>query len=85
MFYDLSFVITDKLTTYIDYERNRHTGKDIRKNFGFLYKLQCWALEANYTHEGNDRTYMFVISLRGIGDFAQGIMGQRLESPYLSR
>ncbi|NQT68981.1 MAG: LPS-assembly protein LptD [Desulfobacteraceae bacterium] len=85
MFYDLSFVITDKLTTYIDYERNRHTGKDIRKNFGFLYKLQCWALEANYTHEGNDRTYMFVISLRGIGDFAHGIMGQRLESPYLSR
>ncbi len=85
IFYDLSIVITEKFTTYIDYERNLHDGKDIRKNFGFLYKLQCWALEANYTHEGNDREYMFVVSLYGIGEFAHSLMGHRLENPYLSK
>ena len=85
IFYDLKVVISDKLSVFADYERNIHTSEDIRKNFGFLYKSQCWALEASYIHEGNDRTYMFVISLRGIGDFAHGIMGRRLESPYLSR
>ncbi|MEE8432466.1 MAG: LPS assembly protein LptD [Candidatus Desulfatibia sp.] len=85
MFYDLNVVISDKLSVFADYERNRHTAKDIRKNFGFLYKPQCWALEANYTHEGNDRSYMFVISLYGIGEFAHSIMGRRLESPYLSK
>ncbi len=85
MFFDLNVVITEKLATHMDYERNLHVGKDIRKNFGFLYKLQCWALQANYTHEGNDRTYMFVVSLRGIGEFAHNVLGRTLESPYLSR
>jgi hypothetical protein len=85
IFYDLKVVISDKLSVFADYERNRHTAEDIRKNFGFLYKPQCWALEANYTHEGNDRKYMFIVSLYGIGDFAHGIMGSRLENPYLSR
>jgi hypothetical protein len=85
MFYDLSVVITEKFTAYIDYERNLHEGKDIRKNLGFLYKLQCWALQANYTHEGNDRSYMLVVSLYGIGEFAHSIMGRTLENPYLSK
>ncbi len=85
MFYDLTAVISEKLSVFADYERNRHTAKDIRKNFGFLYKPQCWALEANYTHEGNDRTYMFAVSLYGIGEFAHSVMGRRLESPYLSK
>ena len=85
IFANLRVVISDKLTVFSDYERNLHDGKDIRKNIGFLYKSQCWALKANYIHEGNDRTYMFMISLRGIGEFAQDIMGRRLESPYLSK
>jgi LPS-assembly protein len=85
IFFDLSVVISETLTVFSDYEHNLHDGEDIRKNLGFLYKSQCWALETYYIHEGNDRRYMFVVSLRGIGDFAQGVMGSRLENPYLSK
>ena len=82
--YGLSVVISEKLMVYTEYERNLYDGIDIKTSFGFLYKSQCWSLEAKYIHEGNDRAYMFVVNLYGIGEFAHSLMGSRFEKPYSS-
>jgi len=84
IFYDLSVVISDKLTAFTDYERNLLDGKDLKKSLGLLYKSQCWFLDAQYIHEGDDRKYMFRVSLLGIGEITQSVMGRRFEKPYLS-
>jgi len=49
-----------------------------------LYKSQCWSLLSEYIHEGDDRKYMFLVSLNGIGEIAHSVMGRRFEKPYLS-
>lgn len=83
IFYDLSVIITKKLTAHADYERNLLDGRDIKKSFALFYKSQCWSLLAEYTHEGNDRRYMFVVSLYGIGEFTHSLIGGTFENPYL--
>ena len=82
--YGLDVVISEKLTAYTDYERNLLNGIDIKTSLGFLYKSQCWSLEAKYIHEGDDRSYMFVIGLYGIAEFHHSILGRRLEKPQSS-
>lgn len=82
--YGLDVVISEKLTAYTDYERNLLDGIDIKTSLGFLYKSQCWSLEARYSHEGHDRSYMFVVGLYGIAEFHHGILGRRFEKPQSS-
>jgi len=85
IFFDLSVVISEKLKVLTDYERNLHDGRDIKKSIGFLYESQCWSLKAAYIHEGDDRRYMFMVGLKGIGEFAQSLAGRSFEKPFATQ
>ncbi|MBW2569167.1 MAG: LPS assembly protein LptD [Deltaproteobacteria bacterium] len=76
---NLSCVITDNLKVYGDYERNQFDSKDISKSVGCLYKAQCWSIDFEYIDEENDRKYMFVINLYGIGEFGRSLVGRTME------
>ncbi|MEA3428721.1 MAG: LPS assembly protein LptD, partial [Thermodesulfobacteriota bacterium] len=79
---DISLVVTEQLEVYADYERNLYGTKDIKKSIGCLYKAQCWSIDFNYTHEGDDdRKYAFIINLYGIGEFGRDIAGRMMEKP----
>lgn len=78
---DMRLAVTDQLKVYADYERNIYGTQDIKKSIGCLYKGQCWSIDFNYTHEGNDRKYAFIINLYGIGEFGRDIVGRMMEEP----
>ena len=77
-------MVADYTGAFADYERNLLDGYDLKKSLGFLYESQCWSIESSYIHEGDDRRYMFIVTLKGIGEFAHSVAGRRLEKPYLS-
>ena len=75
---DLLLKISDRLSAYSSYERNIYDRKTIKSSFGFLYKAQCWSIELGYTHEEDDRSYVFMINLHGLGGFGSGIEGYHM-------
>jgi LPS-assembly protein len=75
---DLLLKISNRLSAYSSYERNIYDRKTIKSSFGFLYKAQCWSIELGYTHEEDDRSYVFMINLHGLGGFGSGIEGYHM-------
>ncbi|MBI9082893.1 MAG: LPS-assembly protein LptD [Desulfobacterales bacterium] len=73
--------VSDRISSYIDQERNLFTGNDISTRVGLLYEAQCWSIDVRYTNEGEDRTYAFLVTLYGIGDIGTNIAGRRMEDP----
>ncbi|RLB26474.1 MAG: hypothetical protein DRG66_06795, partial [Deltaproteobacteria bacterium] len=82
---DFLLKISNKLSAYLNYERNLHDRKKIKSSFGFLHKAQCWSIDISYTHEGNDRRYTFMINLYGLGGLGTDIEGYRVEHPFESK
>lgn len=76
-----SVKIMEWLSGYLEHERNLYTGKDILTRVGLIYEDQCWSLDVRYSHEGEDRSYVFLIRLYGIGEIGSNIAGHRLEDP----
>ena len=76
---DLLLKVSDRLSTYAEYERNIFEGEDIKYGLGFLYETQCWSLDFRYIDEENDRKFVFMINLFGIGRFDQEISGSSFE------
>ena len=72
---DLLLKVSDRLSAYAEYERNIFEGEDIKYGVGFLYEMQCWSLDFSYINEENDRKFVFMINLFGIGGFDQEISG----------
>ena len=72
---DLLLKVSDRLSAYAEYERNIFEGEDIKYGLGFLYETQCWSLDFRYIDEENDRKFVFMINLFGIGRFDQEISG----------
>jgi LPS-assembly protein len=66
---DLLLKVSDRLSAYAEYERNIFEGEDIKYGVGFLYETQCWSLDLRYIDEENDRKFVFMIDLFGIGRF----------------
>ncbi len=52
--------------TYL-YRRNLQDGKDLEKTIGLTYRQQCWLVEFNYSVKERDATFMFTVSLYGLG------------------
>ncbi len=44
-----------------------YDGKDIEKTYILDYHKQCWSVEFTYSDLDNDRRYMAVFNLFGIG------------------
>lgn len=68
---NLELTVSDRISIYTDYERNKLDGKNIRTGIGFLYKTQCWAAKFSYINEENNKEFAFMINLYGIGGFGQ--------------
>lgn len=83
IFSELEVVLTARLSAYVDYERNRHDDRDISHGFGFLYESQCWALQAEYGEEEDDRRYTFMVHFEGLGKIGKKVTARKLENPMV--
>jgi len=83
IFSELEVVLTNRLSTYIDFERNRHDDRDISHGLGFFYQSQCWAFQAEYIEEEDDRRYTFMIHLEGLGKIGKNVTARKLENPLV--
>ncbi len=65
--------ISDRLSTYGEYERNIYDKENMKKGVGFLYESQCWSIEVVYTDEAEEQKYLFMVNLYGFGGFHTGV------------
>jgi LPS-assembly protein len=66
--FNIRLKVSDKFTSFAEYERNIFDDQRIDTIVGILYETQCWSLELRYIDEPEDRKYQFSINLLGIGE-----------------
>ncbi|MBN2569853.1 MAG: LPS-assembly protein LptD [Deltaproteobacteria bacterium] len=59
--------LTEALSATYVFRRNELDNKYLETVYGFNYQSQCWGVEATYSDTSDDRRYMLVFSLYGIG------------------
>jgi LPS-assembly protein len=80
-FTELQVVLTDRLSTFADYERNLHDDRDISYGAGFFYQSQCWSFQFEYVEEDDDRRYALMVHLEGLGQLGRKATARKLENP----
>jgi LPS-assembly protein len=60
------------LSAISNVEHDLYNHENIRFQAGFLYRRQCWELEAGYSDDLDDRKIAFMINLTGLGDVGTG-------------
>ena len=65
---NLALRISDRLSVRGEHERNIFDSKDLKYGFGFLYETQCWSFDFNLTKEEEDLSFIFVVTLYGVGE-----------------
>lgn len=65
---DAAVAVVPSILLMGDYERNLNDHQDIRKSIGCQYRAQCWAFMLSFTHEDNDKSVGFMVTLNGLGD-----------------
>jgi len=66
----LLFNLTNRISTFFEYERNLYEDEDFLKGFGLLYNAQCWGVIFRYTDRADNQTYSISINLLGLGGFS---------------
>jgi len=61
--------LTDRIRAYTDYEQNILNNTRIQSGVGMRYQSQCWSVDLRYIDEVDDRKYVFLINLSGLGGF----------------
>jgi len=61
--------LTDRIRAYTDYEQNILNNTRIQSGVGMRYQSQCWSVDFRYIDEVDDRKYVFLINLSGLGGF----------------
>jgi LPS-assembly protein len=64
-----NLVVTRQWSLRAGYEFNREDQEVIETRVGATYQSQCWALDLDFSEEGDDRRYTFMIHLSGLGGF----------------
>ena len=64
--------LTDRLKAYTDYEQNILDSRRIQSGLGMRYQSQCWSVDLRYIDEVDDRKYVFLVNLSGLGGFGSG-------------
>lgn len=64
--------VTDRVKAYVDHEHNIKDNRRILSGVGLRYLSQCWSVDFRYLDEVDDRKYLFLISLSGLGGFGTG-------------
>ncbi len=79
---EINLNLKAKMTKAVDFRyiqrRNEFDHKDMEKTFVLDYLTQCWGVEFSYSDLDNDRRYMAVFSLYGLGKV--GGVGAKPES-----
>ena len=65
---NLGLKISDRFSLRGEHERNIFDNKDLKYGVGFLYETQCWSFDFNLTKEEDDLSFIFMITLYGIGE-----------------
>ena len=63
--------ITDALQMNYKLRKNELDKKNLETLYGINYTSQCWSLEATYSDTPDDRKFMFILSLYGLGKIAR--------------
>jgi len=63
----LGIKVTDDLGLAYTVKRNELDKKYLETAYGFTYTSQCWSVEAQYSDSPDDREFMVIVSLYGIG------------------
>jgi LPS-assembly protein len=82
---NLLIKLSDNLRAYTDYERNMYDNQRIQSGFGLKYYSQCWSLDMRYIDEIDDRRYVFLINLFGLGGFGSGTPSREFEDIFGGR
>jgi len=69
---NLLVTLSDRLRAYMDYEQNLQNSTRIQSGIGLRYQSQCWSVDIRYIDEVDDRLYVFLINLTGLGGFGSG-------------
>ena len=69
---NLLVALTDRIQAYTDYEQNVRDSTRIQSGVGMRYQSQCWSVDVRYIDEVDDRKYIFLINLSGLGGFGGG-------------
>jgi LPS-assembly protein len=59
--------LTESISASYTFRRNELDDKYLETMYGLNYTSQCWSLKATYSDTADDRRYMLVFSLYGIG------------------
>lgn len=62
---------TDKLNLFYRLANDRLAGQNLETTYGVAYKKQCWNVSFSFTDSHDDRSFMLVISLSGLGSLPQ--------------
>lgn len=65
--FDMRVKVTDRLDLTYQKDYDRLEGENLETIYGLLYKKQCWDIAFTYTDSPDDRTYLLIISLSGLG------------------
>lgn len=76
----LLFNLSNRISTFFEYERNLYKDEDILNGFGLIYKAQCWAIDFRYTDRTDDQSYSIAINLFGLGGFSSSY-SEKTEAP----
>ncbi len=82
LFFDLSLVISDKISVFGVYEHDLLNDIDVERSAGFKYSPSCWSLTFKYVDKEDERQYFFLINLNGIGGFGEDLEGSSIESAW---
>jgi lipopolysaccharide assembly outer membrane protein LptD (OstA) len=72
----LIFNLTNRISTFFEYERNLYEHEDFLKGFGLLYNAQCWGVIFQYQDWADEQTYSISINLLGLGGFSTSYAGE---------
>ncbi len=79
--------VTERLTSYTEWERNLHDDQTLETGVGMLYTRQCWALDLGYLYsQDSGREFSFMIHLYGLGGLGKdSVVARRIKDPFTHR
>ncbi|WP_169728977.1 LPS-assembly protein LptD [Desulfatirhabdium butyrativorans] len=82
---NLLFSISKNLHAYTDYEQNLYDAQRISSGFGVKYIAQCWSIDVRFIDEMDDRRYVLLLNLFGIGGFGSSTPSREFEDIFGGR
>ena len=82
IYYNILIKISEKISTYANYERNLYDNRDIEKGIGVIYSAQCWGINAFYLDDTDEETFGVEFKLYGLGGIGRQFIRGKTEGEY---